>query len=74
MYHADQGLRTLGQIGSGRLWIVVNFGRTNRPAPLLDWLGKNCRLELDITRPRYDAFEYSTLVFLHDARQDAPTE
>lgn len=48
----------------GRLWIVVNYGRANRPIGLLDWLGKHATRQLDLSVVRLDAFEYSTTVYV----------
>jgi hypothetical protein len=57
----------------GRLWIVVNHGRANRPVGLLDWLGKHCTRELDLSIVRLDAFEYNTTVYLHPGGSGSPS-
>ncbi len=59
----DQLLQQVRQ--PGRVWVVVNHGRANRPAELLDWLGRHCSRQLDLTIVRLDAFEYATAVYLY---------
>ncbi len=69
LYDTSRSLEQLKQHlqQPGRLWLVVNHGRANRPAGLLDWLGKHCTRELDLAVVRLDAFEYTTTVYLHGA-------
>lgn len=66
LYETATSLRQLEQHTEqpGRLWIVLNHGRANRPVGLLDWLGKNATRQLDLTVVRLDAFEYTTTIYL----------
>jgi hypothetical protein len=68
LYDTPTSLKQLQQHTQqpGRVWIVVNHGRANRPLGLLDWLGKHCSRQLDLSVARLDAFEYTTTVYLYD--------
>jgi len=49
---------------SGRVWVVLNYGRATRPNALLAWLRTHGSQEFTWCRMRYDCFEYTTDVFL----------
>jgi hypothetical protein len=52
------------QRSSGRVWVVLNYGRAIRPDELLEWLRSQGSHEFTWCRLRYDCFEYTTKVFL----------
>jgi Dolichyl-phosphate-mannose-protein mannosyltransferase len=48
-----------------RLWIVLSFSRSGKPANLQRWLQRNCAQEAEIRRPRYDYQDFTVEVFLY---------
>jgi hypothetical protein len=48
-----------------RLWIVLSFSRSGKPANLRRWLQRNCSQETEIRSPRFDYQDFSVEVFLH---------
>ena len=48
-----------------RLWILLSFSRSGKPAHLRQWLQRNCAQEAEFRRPRYDYQEFTVEVFLY---------
>jgi hypothetical protein len=53
-----------------RLWIVLSFSRSGKPAALRRWLQRNCAQEAEIRRPRYDYQDFTVEVFLYPAPRE----
>jgi hypothetical protein len=51
--------------GQGRLWIVVQSGRSGLSEALRRWLGTHCSAELTVRRTRLDYADFSVDVFLN---------
>ena len=49
---------------SGRIWVVLNYGRAARPTAILEWLRHIGAHEHNICHLRYDYSEFTTNVFL----------
>jgi hypothetical protein len=49
----------------GRVWIVLSFSRSGKPAKVQRWLRRNCSQETEIRSPRYDYQDFGVEVFLY---------
>jgi hypothetical protein len=62
--------------GKGRLWVVVQSGRSGLPEDLRKWLGTRCSHELKVRRTRFDYADNCVDVFLYapvgDKRNASP--
>lgn len=55
---------------SGRLWIILQAGRTGWDDETQDWLGHHCSLELLVRSRRFDYSEFVVGVFLYSGEKD----
>jgi predicted membrane-bound mannosyltransferase len=66
LYVPESAIERIGKEmeSSARVWVVLNYGRGTRPDAVLNWLRSNGQQTFTKCQVRYDAFEYTTDVFL----------
>jgi hypothetical protein len=56
--------------GTGRVWIVMQSGRSGLPEELRRWLGAHSTYELKVRHTRFDYADYSVEVYLYTPSRD----